>query len=150
MLNAVPDSFPFGGLVYLRSQWTPSHQLLPFAFVACKPVCSSSQQRSWLAVPSFKVRWPSSTRPNMRQLTALELYNGYLKELMPPPNAPNTYPLPSGYHMVCCLNSSPNPLWPLPAPWTVVTESILLSDDDVVHSPYSPISIVNSRRYFDT
>ncbi|KAF6771106.1 hypothetical protein AHF37_10649 [Paragonimus kellicotti] len=148
----MPDSLPHGGVVYLRSQWNPSHHLLPFAFVSCKPESElssqSESQRSWLAVSSVKVRWPGSSRPEFRLLTAIDLFNGYLKEL-PPLRLPDPHRVPQGCHMFNGFSSLTNPFWPPPKPWTVLTEPVLLSGSIVQKSCVPLIHTVDCRSYSD-
>ncbi|KAF5401399.1 Methionyl-tRNA formyltransferase mitochondrial [Paragonimus heterotremus] len=152
LLATLPDSFPHGGLVYLRSQWNPSHHLLPFAFVSCKPESELSQQsesqRSWLAISSVKVRWPGSSRPELRLLTALDLFNGYLKEL-PSLRLSDPHCVPQGCHLFNGFSSAINPFWPPPKPWTILTEPILLPGS-IVHKSSVPFAhSVDYRTYSD-
>ncbi|KAF7231933.1 hypothetical protein EG68_10074 [Paragonimus skrjabini miyazakii] len=152
LLAAIPDSFPHGGLVYLRSQWNPSHHLLPFALVSCKPESEVAQhsesKRSWLAISSVKVRWLGSSRPELRLLTAIDLFNGYLKEL-PSLRLSDPHCVPQGCHMFNGFSSLTNPFWPPPKPWTVLTEPVLLPRN-IVHKSCAPlIHTVDCRKYSD-
>ncbi|CAH8508466.1 unnamed protein product [Dicrocoelium dendriticum] len=126
LLSSLPPSIPFGGLVYLRTGLKPGHQLLPFAFVACKPNGSGSLSgKSWLAIPSFRVQWPGSKA--FRQLTAIDFYNGYLKTV-DISNCRESAQLPRGCYLFPEFQSPPksqNPL--LSEPWNVLTPPVQLS-----------------------
>ncbi|CAL8083431.1 unnamed protein product [Calicophoron daubneyi] len=118
LLANLPLEFPPGGLVYLRTQLRSNHPLLPFAFIACKSdeLSSDGGRTSWIAVPGFRLRWPSSS-DRTRSLTAVDFYNGYLTESESMDRS-RAYRLPRGIHVFRGFRSLHNPFWPLPQPWT--------------------------------